>query len=50
MAICENCGKEIVNNKWNKKYHHINIEQKPEKHFFCSRDCKVKWIFKITTF
>jgi len=50
MTACENCRKEIVNNKWNKEYHHINIDQKPQKHFFCSRQCKVNWIFKITTF
>lgn len=48
--VCENCGKEIVNNKWNKEYHHINITQKPVKHFFCSRQCKVKWIFNLSTF
>ncbi|MHA1986109.1 MAG: hypothetical protein ACW98D_05655 [Promethearchaeota archaeon] len=48
MPVCENCGKEIVNNKWNKEYHHINIAQKPEKRFFCSRQCKVSWIFNLT--
>ncbi len=49
MPVCENCGKEIVSNKWNKEYHHINIAQKPEKRFFCSRQCKVKWIFNLTS-
>jgi len=44
--ICEFCGKSIVGTKWNKKYHHINITQTPEKRFFCSRQCKIKWIFE----
>lgn len=43
---CEFCGKSIVGTKWNKEYHHINITQKPEKRFFCSRQCKLRWIFK----
>ena len=42
---CEFCGKSIVGTKWNKEYHHINIAQKPEKRFFCSHQCKLKWIF-----
>ncbi|MFX1322784.1 MAG: hypothetical protein ACFFAQ_14195 [Promethearchaeota archaeon] len=47
MPYCENCGKNIVNNKWNKEYYHINISQEPVKRFFCSRQCKLRWIFKI---
>ena len=43
---CEFCGKSIVGTKWKKEYHHINICQKPIKRFFCSRQCKLKWIFK----
>jgi len=43
---CEFCGKSIVGTKWNKKYHHINITQTPKKRFFCSRQCKIKWIFQ----
>lgn len=43
---CELCGKRIVSSKWNKKYHHINICQEPVKRFFCSRQCKLKWVFK----
>lgn len=46
MAICEFCGKNIVGSKWNKEYHHINICQDPKKRFFCSRQCKLNWIFK----
>ena len=46
MPKCEFCGKSIVGTKWNKEYHHINITQKPEKRFFCSRQCKLKWVFK----
>jgi len=43
---CEFCGKSIVGSKWNKEYHHINICQEPIKRFFCSRQCKLSWIFK----
>ncbi len=43
--ICESCGKKIVGTKWKKEYHHINIAQKPPKTFFCSHQCKLKWIF-----
>ena len=43
---CEFCGKSIVGSKWNKEYHHINICQEPIKRFFCSRQCKLKWVFK----
>ena len=46
IPYCENCGKRIVNSKWNKEYHHINICQEPIKRFFCSRQCKLSWIFK----
>ncbi len=46
MPDCEFCGKHIVGTKWNKQYHHINICQKPIKRFFCSRQCKLKWIFE----
>lgn len=46
IPYCENCGKSIVNNKWNKEYHHINICQEPVKRFFCSRQCKLRWIFE----
>jgi len=42
---CEFCGKSIVGSKWNKEYHHINICQEPIKRFFCSRQCKLKWVF-----
>jgi len=43
---CESCGKRIKNNKWNKEHLHINICQEPIKRFFCSRECKLKWVFK----
>jgi hypothetical protein len=47
MTECEYCGKHIVRNTWNKKYRLINICQEPPKRFFCSSECKLKWIFKI---
>ena len=43
---CEFCGKSTKITRWNKNFHHINIAQKPEKRFFCSRQCKLNWIFK----
>jgi len=46
VPTCEFCGKTIVGSKWNKEYHHINICQEPIKRFFCSRQCKLKWIFE----
>ena len=46
MPNCEFCGKNIVGSKWKKEYHHINISQNPQKRFFCSRQCKLKWVFK----
>ncbi len=46
MPNCELCGKSTKGSKWNKEYHHINITQTPSKRFFCSRQCKIRWIFK----
>lgn len=43
---CEFCGKRIVRNTWNKKYRLINVCQQPPKRFFCSNQCKLRWIFK----
>lgn len=43
---CEFCGKRIVRNTWNKKYLLINVCQQPPKRYFCSGQCKLKWIFK----
>jgi hypothetical protein len=46
LPTCEFCGKNIVRSKWNKTYHHINICQEPIKRFFCSRQCKLSWVFE----
>jgi len=46
MPNCEFCGKSTKGSKWNKEYHHINITQTPQKRFFCSRQCKIRWIFE----
>ncbi len=45
MPECEHCGKDIRITKWKKEHNHINICQQPEKRFFCSRQCKLKWVF-----
>ncbi|MCJ7649660.1 MAG: hypothetical protein MUP85_13680 [Candidatus Lokiarchaeota archaeon] len=47
---CEFCGNNIVGSKWNKLYDHINVCQEQPKRFFCSRQCKIKWIFSTTSF
>ncbi|MFX1376320.1 MAG: hypothetical protein ACFFA0_10935 [Promethearchaeota archaeon] len=46
IPTCEFCGKNIVGSKWNKQYHHINICQEPIKRLFCSRQCKLRWVFE----
>ncbi|MFX1418149.1 MAG: hypothetical protein ACFE9N_04420 [Promethearchaeota archaeon] len=46
MTNCEFCEKLIHGSKWNKEYLHINIAQQEKKRFFCSRQCKLDWIFK----
>jgi hypothetical protein len=46
MTNCEFCEKTIQGTKWNKEYFHINIAQDEQKRFFCSRQCKLNWIFK----
>lgn len=47
---CEFCGKTVK--KYQRKYDRpykfvfINITQTPPKHYFCSKKCKTKWVFK----
>ncbi len=50
-GYCGNCGAELA---WNgkrtwkrKRIVHINICQEPSINYFCNRDCKLDWIFKI---
>lgn len=47
---CELCGKAVkrYQGKYDRPYKFvfINITQKPAKHYFCSKKCKTKWIFK----
>ncbi len=47
---CEMCGKPVkrYRGKYDRpyKYVFINIAQKPAKHYFCSKKCKNKWIFR----
>jgi hypothetical protein len=47
LLTCEFCGKKVVRGTWNKKYRLINVCQQPSKRFFCSNQCKLKWIFKF---
>jgi len=47
---CEFCGKPVkmYRGKYDRPYKFvfINIAQDPPKHYFCSKKCKNKWIFK----
>ena len=49
---CELCGKRVKKYQGNHdrpyKFVFINITQKPAKHYFCSKKCKIDWIFKPT--
>lgn len=44
--LCEYCHKpKYHRNQYRKrKIEHINITQNPQKHKFCSKTCKDKWI------
>ncbi len=46
---CELCGKHLKQYQSNYDRHYkfvfINITQKPAKHYFCSKKCKIEWIF-----
>ena len=46
VPICEFCRKKIKGTEWKKEYQHINIAQTPQKRLFCSRQCKIRWIFE----
>lgn len=43
--ICEFCGVTLKyrNRRPDYKTTHINIEQKPQRHYFCSMECKRDW-------
>ena len=40
---CEYCGKHI--RTYIPSCIHINIAQDKPKHYFCTQECKVKWVF-----
>lgn len=51
---CEICEKYLKKDKRKYPvntymYTHINIEQKPREHYFCSKECKLEYIFNIKT-
>lgn len=51
---CEICGKDTIRdrrkNPANFYMHtHINIEQEPSEHYFCSNECKLNFIYDIKT-
>ena len=42
MRICEMCFARLLRTKYG--HIHFNIEQIPDKHYFCSHICKMLWI------
>jgi hypothetical protein len=46
IEVCAFCGESIGSTKWKKRHQLININQEPKKRYFCSQQCKLKWIFK----
>ena len=49
LKYCEVCGnkRRIRKGKINNNFMHINIGQNPSHHYFCSKECKLKWIYAI---
>lgn len=44
LILCEFCKRMKQKNRlWQKGWDHVNIEQDPTTHNFCSRSCKRKW-------
>lgn len=43
-ALCDYCGVYIKIRTTN-NFNHINICQNPKNHYFCSKECKINWIF-----
>jgi YHS domain-containing protein len=41
---CDYCGAYIKIRTTN-NFIHINIRQNPKTHYFCSKECKINWIF-----
>ena len=50
---CELCGKplKLYQRNYDRPYKFvfINITQEPAKHYFCSKKCKIEWIFNPTS-
>ncbi len=46
---CELCGKplKLYQRNYDRPYKFvfINITQEPAEHYFCSKNCKIEWIF-----
>lgn len=42
---CTHCSKELKNKR--NIVVHINIHNNPRLRFFCSKECKVQWIYII---
>ena len=49
--LCELCGKplKLYQRNYDRPYKFvfINITQEPAKHYFCSKKCKIEWIFNL---
>ena len=42
MKLCEMCMARLIRQAYG--HVHINIEQTPDKHYFCSKECKRLWV------
>jgi len=47
---CEFCKNKVRERKGDIVHQHINIQQDPIYHFFCSRECKMRWMYNIIVF
>ena len=42
MKLCELCFKRLIRTQYS--HVHYNVEQNPDKHYFCSHACKILWV------
>lgn len=41
---CDYCG-VYIKIRYKSNFIHVNIHQNPKNHYFCSKECKINWIF-----
>ena len=45
-GLCKHCGTNIKR-RYTSNFIHVNICQNPARHYFCSKECKINWIFGL---